>query len=79
VGLRHELGPLFEVNVAGKAKPFWIAPNLHYRISDGGCSRFEPGLGIAFRAKPVVKEGAGHAISTLGLDAVLYLLKKALA
>lgn len=32
------------------------------------------GLGIAFRAKPVVKEGAGHAISTLGLDAVLYLL-----
>ncbi|MFP5221302.1 MAG: phosphoserine phosphatase SerB [Acidobacteriota bacterium] len=32
------------------------------------------GLGIAFRAKPVVKEGAGHAISTLGLDAVLYLV-----
>jgi len=32
------------------------------------------GLGIAFRAKPVVKEGAGHAISTLGLDAILYLL-----
>lgn len=32
------------------------------------------GLGIAFRAKPLVKEGAGHAISTLGLDAVLYLL-----
>jgi len=32
------------------------------------------GLGIAFRAKPVVKEGAGHAITTLGLDAVLYLL-----
>lgn len=32
------------------------------------------GLGIAFRAKPVVKEGAGHAISTLGLDAILYLV-----
>lgn len=32
------------------------------------------GLGIAFRAKPVVRQGAGHAISTLGLDAVLYLL-----
>jgi hypothetical protein len=51
VGLRHELGPLFEVNVAGKAKPFWIAPNPHYRISDGGCSRFEPGLGIAFQSR----------------------------
>jgi len=32
------------------------------------------GLGIAFHAKPVVKEGAGHAISNLGLDAILYLL-----
>lgn len=32
------------------------------------------GLGIAFRAKPVVKESAEQAISTLGLDGVLYLL-----
>ncbi len=32
------------------------------------------GLGIAFRAKPVVKESAQHAISTLGLDGILYLL-----
>lgn len=32
------------------------------------------GLGIAFRAKPLVKENAQHAISTLGLDAILYLL-----
>ena len=32
------------------------------------------GLGIAFRAKPVVKEGAEQAISTLGLDGILYLL-----
>lgn len=32
------------------------------------------GLGIAFRAKPIVKEQAGHAISTLGLDGILYLL-----
>jgi len=32
------------------------------------------GLGIAFHAKPVVKESAGHAISHAGLDAVLYFL-----
>lgn len=32
------------------------------------------GLGIAFRAKPVVKASARHAISTLGLDGILYLL-----
>lgn len=32
------------------------------------------GLGIAFRAKPLVKESAEHSISTLGLDGVLYLL-----
>ncbi len=32
------------------------------------------GLGIAFRAKPLVKASADHAISTLGLDAILYLL-----
>ncbi|MCB1615632.1 MAG: phosphoserine phosphatase SerB [Pseudomonadales bacterium] len=32
------------------------------------------GLGIAFRAKPIVKASAQHALSTLGLDAILYLL-----
>lgn len=32
------------------------------------------GLGIAFRAKPLVKEAAEQSISTLGLDAILYLL-----
>lgn len=32
------------------------------------------GLGIAFHAKPKVREEAEHAVSTLGLDAVLYLL-----
>lgn len=32
------------------------------------------GLGIAFRAKPLVKERAGHSISTLGLDGILYML-----
>lgn len=32
------------------------------------------GLGIAFRAKPQVKATAKQAISTLGLDGVLYLM-----
>lgn len=32
------------------------------------------GLGIAFHAKPVVRQAAEHRVSTMGLDAVLYLL-----
>lgn len=32
------------------------------------------GLGIAFRAKPLVKQSAKQAISNLGLDGILYLL-----
>ena len=32
------------------------------------------GLGIAYHAKPLVKETASHAISNFGLDSVLYLL-----
>ncbi|WP_272700993.1 phosphoserine phosphatase SerB [Desulfovibrio sp. Fe33] len=32
------------------------------------------GLGIAFHAKPKVKQGARQAISTLGLDAILFLI-----
>ncbi len=32
------------------------------------------GLGVAFRAKPLVKQSAEQSISTLGLDAILYLL-----
>ena len=32
------------------------------------------GLGIAFHAKPIVRESASHALSTLGLDAILYLM-----
>jgi phosphoserine phosphatase len=32
------------------------------------------GLGIAFHAKPKVKQDAGHAISTMGLDSILYLM-----
>lgn len=32
------------------------------------------GLGIAFHAKPIVQKRAQHAISTMGLDGILYLL-----
>ncbi len=32
------------------------------------------GLGIAFRAKPAVRAGAGQSISAMGLDGILYLL-----
>lgn len=32
------------------------------------------GLGIAFHAKPKVKESAGQSISTIGIDGVLYFL-----
>ena len=32
------------------------------------------GLGIAFRAKPVVKASAKQSISNVGLDGILYLL-----
>lgn len=32
------------------------------------------GLGVAFHAKPLVRASARHAISTLGLDALLYLI-----
>lgn len=34
----------------------------------------EAGLGIAFHAKPRVKENAGQSLSTIGLDGVLYFL-----
>lgn len=32
------------------------------------------GMGIAFRAKPIVRQSAKQAISTLGLDSILYLM-----
>ncbi len=32
------------------------------------------GLGIAFRAKPVVREGAKQSLTNVGLDAILYFL-----
>jgi phosphoserine phosphatase len=32
------------------------------------------GMGIAFHAKPLVRESAHHALSFLGLDSILYLI-----
>lgn len=32
------------------------------------------GMGIAFRAKPIVRQSASHAVSFLGLDSLLYLV-----
>lgn len=32
------------------------------------------GLGVAFHAKPVVREKAGNTISSVGLDGLLYLI-----
>ena len=32
------------------------------------------GMGIAYHAKPLVRESASHAVSHLGLDSILYLL-----
>jgi len=32
------------------------------------------GMGIAYRAKPLVRRSAGQAISELGLDGLLYLI-----
>ncbi len=32
------------------------------------------GMGIAFRAKPLVRQSAGHSVSFLGLDSLLYLI-----
>jgi phosphoserine phosphatase len=32
------------------------------------------GMGIAFRAKPMVRQNADHALSQLGLDSLLYLI-----
>ncbi len=32
------------------------------------------GMGIAFHAKPLVRDSANHAVSHLGLDSLLYLI-----
>jgi phosphoserine phosphatase len=32
------------------------------------------GMGIAFRAKPLVRQSASHSLTHLGLDSLLYLI-----
>jgi phosphoserine phosphatase len=32
------------------------------------------GMGIAFHAKPLVRQSAKHSVSYLGLDSILYLI-----
>ena len=54
-----------------------ISPEQAIAIGDGANDLpmlAAAGLGIAFHAKPVVRDSAGHAISRFGLDSVLYLL-----
>lgn len=53
--------------------------SLHQVIAVGDGANDLPmlsiaGLGIAFHAKPVVKQNARHSISNLGLDGILYLI-----
>ena len=45
-----------------------------FRQLSAGLLMLAAGLGIAFRAKPLVKQNAEQAISTLGLDGILYLI-----
>ena len=54
-----------------------IAPADAVTVGDGAndlAMLQAAGLGVAFRAKPLVKQSAKQAISTLGLDGILYLL-----
>ena len=53
--------------------------SLHQAIAVGDGANDLPmlgkaGLGIAFHAKPLVRETASHSLSRLGLDAILYLM-----
>ncbi|MBU2863691.1 phosphoserine phosphatase SerB [Reinekea forsetii] len=59
------------------AKKEGIALEQTVAVGDGANDLLmlaEAALGVAFRAKPIVKQRADYAISTLGLDGVLYLL-----
>ncbi len=54
-----------------------ISPSQTIAVGDGANDLpmlSAAGLGIAFRAKPLVRENAKQALSTHGLDAILYLL-----
>ena len=75
------LGDIVDGNRKAELLKF-LAQVEKYRIGSSNCCRrrrndllmLNIGLGIAFSAKPKVKENARQSISSIGLDGVLYFL-----
>lgn len=79
-------GEVREPIVDGERKAFYLQEiaraeglNMEQVIAVGDGANDLPmlglaGLGIAFRAKPIVRRSARQSISTLGLDGILYLI-----
>lgn len=79
-------GEVIEPIVDGECKARYLAEiaraeglNMEQVIAVGDGANDLPmlglaGLGIAFRAKPVVRQSARQSLSTIGLDGILYLI-----